>query len=166
MRECNDSNVLAMIAQLIWTIWALLSPVPRKAIKFNHSLTPHHTLWRKKVDKYTTTLCFIQYIAWIWHKYSLCGLHIHMYWVFLIWYPYALVSLYGINMPLFLYMVIQLIVLGMALLWTAIDSSLYPPHNEVVGGYIGFTSSIRPSVRPASCVCSVATTGLVGSISY
>ena len=26
---------------------------------------------------------------------------------------------------------------------------LYPPHNEVVGGYIGFTPSIRLSVRPS-----------------
>ena len=24
---------------------------------------------------------------------------------------------------------------------------LYPPNNEVVGGYIGFTPSVRPSVR-------------------
>ena len=32
------------------------------------------------------------------------------------------------------------------------DALLYPPHNEVVGGYIGFT----PSVRPASRVRSVA----------
>ena len=48
---------------------------------------------------------------------------------------------------------------------------LYPPHNEVVGGYIGFTQSVCPSVRPsrvrpASCVRSVASTVLVGSISY
>ena len=28
-----------MITQLIWTIWSLLSAVPRKAIEFNHSLT-------------------------------------------------------------------------------------------------------------------------------
>ena len=27
---------------------------------------------------------------------------------------------------------------------------LYPPHNKVVGGYIGFTPSVRLSVRPAS----------------
>ena len=46
-------------------------------------------------------------------------------------------------------------------------NSLYPPHNEVVaGGYIGFTPSVRPSVRPASRVHSVAPTVLVGSISY
>ena len=30
-----------MITQLIWTIWTLLSTVPRKAVKFNHSLTPY-----------------------------------------------------------------------------------------------------------------------------
>ena len=41
------------------------------------------------------------------------------------------------------------------------------PHNKVVGGYIGFTPSVRPSrVRPASHVRSVAPTVLVGSISY
>ena len=32
---------------------------------------------------------------------------------------------------------------------------LYPPHNEVVGGYIGFTPSVRPSLRPASRIRSV-----------
>ena len=49
--------------------------------------------------------------------------------------------------------------------------SLYPLHNEVVGGYIGFTPSVRLSVhpsrvRPASRVRSVVPTVLVGSISY
>ena len=39
-------------------------------------------------------------------------------------YPYAPTSLYGIHMPLLPYMVIQPIVLGMALLWAAIDSAL------------------------------------------
>ena len=44
---------------------------------------------------------------------------------------------------------------------------LYPPHNEVVGGIlVSFRPSICPSVRPASCVRSVAATVLVGSISY
>ena len=33
---------------------------------------------------------------------------------------------------------------------------LYPLHKEVVGGYIGFTSSVRPSIRPAFRVRSVA----------
>ena len=46
-----------------------------------------------------------------------------------------------------------------------------PPHNEVVGvgGYIGFTPSVRPSVRlsvRASRARFVAPTVLVGSISY
>ena len=44
---------------------------------------------------YTCVYIFIQYMARIWPKYSLCDLHIHMHWVFLIWYPYALVFLYG-----------------------------------------------------------------------
>ena len=39
-------------------------------------------------------------------------------------YPYAPTSLYGIHMPLLPYMVIQPIVLGMMLLWAAIDSAL------------------------------------------
>ena len=36
VREDNDSNVQAMITRLIWTS---LSAVPRKAVKFTHSLT-------------------------------------------------------------------------------------------------------------------------------
>ena len=32
-------------------------------------------------------------------------------------------------------------------LYWACDYLLYPPHNEVVGGYTGFTPSVRPSVR-------------------
>ena len=39
-------------------------------------------------------------------------------------YPYAPTYLYGIHMPLLPYLVIQPIVLGMALLWAAIDSAL------------------------------------------
>ena len=37
---------------------------------------------------------------------------------------------------------------------------LYPPHNEVVGGYIGFTPSVRLSVRPAARggLCAVTRT--------
>ena len=45
-----------------------------------------------------------------------------------------------------------------------------PPHDKVVGGYIGFTQyirpSVRPSIRPASRVRSLVPTVLVGSISY
>ena len=47
---------------------------------------------------------------------------------------------------------------------------LYPLYNEVVGGYIGFTPSVRLSIRPCVCpashVRSVVPTVLVGSISY
>ena len=32
-------------------------------------------------------------------------------------------------------------------------SLLYPPHNKVVGGYIDFTPSVRPSVRPPRIPC-------------
>ena len=38
VREDNDSNIYATITRLIWTIWTSLSNIPRKAIKFNHSL--------------------------------------------------------------------------------------------------------------------------------
>ena len=44
------------------------------------------------------------------------------------------------------------------------ETYLYPAHNEVVGvGYIGFTPSVRPSVRPVSRVRFVVPTVLVGS---
>ena len=43
---------------------------------------------------------------------------------------------------------------------------LYPLNNEVVGGYIGFTPSVRPSVRPACRVCSVTSTVLDGFFPY
>ena len=58
----------------------------------------------------------------------------------------------------------------MAWRWWDDKPLLYPPKYEVVGGYIGFTPSVRPSVcpsvHPASRVRSVAPTVLVGSISY
>ena len=48
--------------------------------------------------------------------------------------------------------------------------SLYHKHNEVVGGYIGFTPSVCPSVcpsvRPASRVRSVASTVQDGFFPY
>ena len=43
-----------------------------------------------------------------------------------------------------------------SLKFTFVKFNYTPPHNEVVGGYIGFTLSVRLSVCPASCVCSVA----------
>ena len=48
----------------------------------------------------------------------------------------------------------------------SMSNLLYPLHNEVVGGYIGFTPSVCPSVRPASRVRSVVPKVVVGSISY
>ena len=68
--------------------------------------------------------CFIQYYARIWPWYSLRGLHIHITWFSLYGIRITLFSLYDIHMPLLPYMVIQPIVLGMALLWAAMDSSL------------------------------------------
>ena len=49
---------------------------------------------------------------------------------------------------------------------------LYSPHNKVVAGYIGFTQSVRLSVRPSTCPSQIPRplcndyTVLVGSISY
>ena len=65
---------------------------------------------------------FIQYFAWNRPWYSLRGLHIRITWFSL--YGIPLFSLYGIHMPLLPYMAIQPIVLGMALLWAAMDASL------------------------------------------
>ena len=67
---------------------------------------------------------FIQYFARNWPWYSLRGLHIRITWFSLYGIRIPLFSLYGINMPLLPYMVIQPIVLGVALLWAAMDSPL------------------------------------------
>ena len=49
--------------------------------------------------------------------------------------------------------------------------SLYPPNNEVVGGYIGFTPSVRPSVCPSvrpsrlpCTLCNIYSSGWILSI--
>ena len=52
------------------------------------------------------------------------------------------------------------------LVWLILYNGVSLLYNERVGGYIGFTPSIRLSVRPALCVCSVAPRVLVGSTSY
>ena len=69
-------------------------------------------------------LFFIQYFARNWPWYSLRGLHIRITWFSLYGIRIPLFSLYCIHMPLLPYMVIQPIVLGMTLLWAAMDSSL------------------------------------------
>ena len=64
---------------------------------------------------------FIQYFARTWPWYSLRGLHIRITWFSF----YGIrIPMYGIHMPLLLYMVIQPIVLGMTLLLAAMNSSL------------------------------------------
>ena len=67
---------------------------------------------------------FIQYFAPNWPWYSLRGLHIRITLFSLYGIRIPLFSLYGIHMPLLPNMVVQPIVLGMALLWAAMDSSL------------------------------------------
>ena len=65
------------------------------------------------------------------------------------------------------------ICLSLMLIWC--ERLLYPPNNEVVGGYIGFTPSVRPSVRlsvrPSVCpsrlpcpLCNIYTSGWILSI--
>ena len=76
---------------------------------------------RKGINK---VLWFIQYFARNWPWYSLRGLHIRITWFSLYGIRIPLFSLYGIHMPLFPYMVILPIVLGVALLWAAMDSPL------------------------------------------
>ena len=39
VRKDNDSNILAMIKQLIWTIWTPLSAVPWKAVQFKGAVS-------------------------------------------------------------------------------------------------------------------------------
>ena len=68
---------------------------------------------------------FIQYFAQNQPWYSLRGLHIRITWFSLYGIRIPLFSLYGIHMPLLPYMAIQPFVLGMALLWAAMDSSLW-----------------------------------------
>ena len=43
---------------------------------------------------------------------------------------------------------------------------LYPTHNKVVGGYIGFTLSVRPSVRPSRIPCPLCGDTAVADTSY
>ena len=71
-----------------------------------------------------TIQVFIQYFARNWPWCSLRGLHIRITLFSLYGIRIPLFSLYGIHMLLLPYTVIQPIVLGMALLWAAMDSSL------------------------------------------
>ena len=81
------------------------------------SALPGMALWAAKVIAFYPVLFpKLTLIQPVWSAYPY-----HL--VFLIWYPYSLVFL-GIHMPLLPYMVMQPIVLGMALLWAAMDSSL------------------------------------------
>ena len=59
--------------------------------------------------------------------------------------------------------------------YPVVSGLLYPPNNEVVGGYIGFTPSVRPSVCPSVCpsvrpshlpcpLCNIYSSGWILSI--
>ena len=87
-------------------------------------MTNMHHIYRTNKPTWASVLEFIQYFAPNWPWYSLRGLHIRITWFSLYGIRIPLFSLYGIHMPLLPYMVIQPIVLGMALLWAAMDSSL------------------------------------------
>ena len=93
-----------------------------------HSLWPHCNADLQLLEQLTEKLLilckFNQYIAQNWPWYTLLGLHIRITWFSLYGIRIPLSSLYGIHMPLLPYMVIQPIVLGMELLWAAMDSSL------------------------------------------
>ena len=80
-KNCHDANFVttggATITRLIWTIWTSLSAVPRKAVKFNHSITHHR-----------------------WHRrYSLC--HLFQEYLYLFSSKYVLITPSGNLMPIF-----------------------------------------------------------------
>ena len=78
---------------------------------------------------------FIQYVARNRPWYRLRGLYIRITWFSLYGIRIPLFSLYGIHMPLLPYMAIQPIVLGIALLWDAMESLSQGPllwrHNDM-----------------------------------
>ena len=76
------------------------------------------------VSQYGFSNVAFDFIGRNWPWYSLRGVHIRITWFSLYGIRMSLFSLYGVRMPLFHYMVIQPIVLGMALLWAAMDSVL------------------------------------------
>ena len=90
----------------------------------------------------------------------------------------SLHALIGVALPWYLFIYIyqayslhSLALLGLFFFIVTCELTdwLYPPPNKVVWGVYWFHSvrlSVRPCVRPASCVRSVASTVLVGSISY
>ena len=51
-------------------------------------------------------------------------------------------------------------------LFLRVQLTYAPRTTKFLGVYTGFTPSVRPSIHPAFCVCSVAPTVHVGSISY
>ena len=100
-------------------------------------------------DRVTTQYSyFIQYIARNWPWYSLRGLHIRITWFSLYGIRIPLFSLYGIHMPVSPYMEIQPIVLGVALLWAAMDSPLSQRpllwcHNDMTVIFRGIRVDVR-----------------------
>ena len=74
-------------------------------------------LWKTKTCFYPVLCPKLTLIQPTWSAYPY-----HL--VFLIWYPYSLVFLIWYPFPLFPYMVILPIVLGVVLLWAAMDSPL------------------------------------------
>ena len=87
-------------------------------VKHNRDLNACHSYRMNIVNQFYPVLCpkltLIQ-PTWSAYPYNL---------VFLIWYPYSLVFLIWYPYAPLPYMVVQPIVLGIALLWAAMDSSL------------------------------------------
>ena len=65
VREDTDSNVEAVITQLIWILWTSLSAIHRKAGKFNHSFIHSFTDGTKPLPEPMLT----DYQLIQWHSY-------------------------------------------------------------------------------------------------
>ena len=95
-----------------------------KPLAYLFTVNTFCNFWKLQIYRISGWLKFIQYFARNWSWYSLRGLHIRINWFSLYGIRIPLFSSYGIHMALLPYMVIQPIVLGIALLLAAMDSSL------------------------------------------
>ena len=96
--------------------------------------------------------CMLSNIAKLWYRY--CWIYMHIVWR--ITKHYSLVKL----------CIVLCDACILYFLFVLVPLHYCSASSELVGGYIGFTLSVRPSIRPASRVCSIVPKVLVGSISY